>query len=111
MSEDMNRNEKRVKAVAAIGKLVGTGKLRPAKQRVCQDCDGLACHYHHPDYDRQLYVVPLCRHCHAKRHWKANRHKVYKPAIQDYITQAILEGRTDLQREPLEPSGIGHETG
>lgn len=39
-----------------------------AKERQCRVCDAGADHWHHLDYARPLWVIPLCRECHRLWH-------------------------------------------
>ena len=38
------------------------------KRLPCQECQGVPAQGHHPNYDRPLEVVWLCRECHLKEH-------------------------------------------
>jgi hypothetical protein len=50
-------------------KIVANNRARiiPIKYR-CESCGTKAEVRHHPDYNKPLYVVHLCRACHAKAH-------------------------------------------
>jgi hypothetical protein len=66
-------------ARAIINTHVRRGKLPPAKTMVCSVCDeALADHWHHhKGYDRanRLDVVPVCRDCHGREHWRQSLDK------------------------------------
>jgi len=63
------RYPERYKARAIIDDLVRRGRIRPPNNFKCH-CGQEANEYHHPDYSRHLYVVPLCQHCHKEIHPK-----------------------------------------
>jgi hypothetical protein len=59
----------RISARKRIAQLVADGKMPPARDLVCQQCDRPATEYHHHlgyDVEHWLDVVPLCRSCHEK---------------------------------------------
>ena len=65
-NRDKNRvkNQARMKVKYAIRK----GDIPKATTCMCADCEKPAREYHHPDYDKPLWVVPLCKACHVRRH-------------------------------------------
>jgi len=50
----------------SMAKAVREGKLPRIKTRKCVGCDCVANVYHHDDYSRPMWVVPLCYACHGK---------------------------------------------
>lgn len=61
------RNPKKRKAHIVVGNAVRAGKLLKSP---CQDCGNFTVEAHHPNYDKPLEVVWLCRSCHSLRHKK-----------------------------------------
>ena len=63
------RIAERVKATAhyAVKRLVVTGKLPPAANFACTDCDGPARCYDHRDYSKPHAVEPVCNSCNIRR--------------------------------------------
>lgn len=55
------------KAIYAVKKEIKAGKLKPAKECVCVDCNKPAFVYDHRDYNKPLDVVPVCSSCNRKR--------------------------------------------
>ena len=41
--------------------------------QLCKDCNELATHRHHEDYNKPLEVIFLCTKCHRERHRQLNR--------------------------------------
>lgn len=58
------------KARWAVSWEVRAGRMKPAKEMKCMDCENQASHYHHESYlpEDRLKVIPLCKLCHHKRH-------------------------------------------
>ena len=54
------------KSSASISYAIKTGKLPHPDSLQCHYCFKQAEQYHHPDYNRPLYVIPVCRKCHRK---------------------------------------------
>ncbi len=54
-------------AIAAVGRAVRKGLLKPAKECTCVDCGKQARDYDHRDYNKPLDVVPVCRSCNQLR--------------------------------------------
>jgi len=62
-------NQYKKTAYMSIFRAVKRGDIPEVHTQECYHCrDVVASHYHHPDYKRPLFVVPLCRKCHAKEH-------------------------------------------
>jgi hypothetical protein len=55
------------KAIYAIKKEILAGRLKPAKECLCVDCNKFAYVYDHRDYNKLLDVVPVCSSCNRKR--------------------------------------------
>jgi len=54
---------------ALIGSQVKLGLRAPPREYPCENrCGRLGQVYHHPDYDRPEYVVPMCHLCHGRLH-------------------------------------------
>jgi hypothetical protein len=85
-------------AADAIAMAVQSGHIPPAKELKCaRHNDGTqARHYHHPDYSRPLYVIPLCLKCHQACH-----RPMMMPAWRRRVLRAysILGGKTNEQQE------------
>jgi hypothetical protein len=54
-------------AHAAVNLAVQTGRLRPPKDFLCDDCGKTATDYDHRDYGKPLEVDPVCRSCNLRR--------------------------------------------
>jgi hypothetical protein len=60
----------RMQAAKAVREAIKRKQIRPARKCKCVDCGRKAQHLHHESYapEAWLYVIPLCRSCHKKRH-------------------------------------------
>jgi hypothetical protein len=67
------RNSQKIRAVAAVTRAVGLGKMPRAAELDCSHCPDSAQEYHHPDYDEPLQVVALCRLCHRDLHLQGGK--------------------------------------
>lgn len=56
------------RARSLITRMVKRGELPNVKTLKCIECEQPAKEYHHPDYERPDYVIPLCQKCHRKAH-------------------------------------------
>jgi hypothetical protein len=58
---------------------------------------GKAVALHHPDYERPLYVIPLCRSCHGKVHAgvmaEPETGRMYPKPVRDPATVAAVRQR------------------
>jgi len=65
-----------IRARVAVGTAVRRGHLSPASTMVCVVCKKAQAEqwHHHNGYDKAhwLDVVPVCRECHGKEHWRNN---------------------------------------
>lgn len=60
-------------ASSAVSYEIKKGNMVKANTLQCKDCGKNATHYHHHNgYEKPhwLDVIPLCRSCHIKRHWR-----------------------------------------
>ena len=79
---DARRKPEQVKAHNSVKHAVAKGDLPRVKTCTCADCGVQAEEYHHPDYSKPLWVVPLCKACHVRRHKKGET-VVASPLAQD----------------------------
>jgi len=57
-----------LKASNATAYAIRTNRLPHQKTLNCFYCPKQAEHYHHPDYSKPLFVIPVCQQCHQKLH-------------------------------------------
>ncbi len=60
------RHSEQRRAGSAIHIIVRNGKLPRPDTLKCSYCPTQAKEYHHPDYSKPLYVLPVCIKCHKK---------------------------------------------
>ena len=69
--EKRRHNNHRVLARREVFKATKRGEIPSAEARGCSmGCKSKA-EYHHPDYSRPMWVVPLCFKCHRRLHRSA----------------------------------------
>lgn len=82
--EYFQRPEIRTKRMArdAVNRAVKEGTIPNVSTCQCIDCGGPAQEYHHPDYNKPISVVPLCRLCHSARHRDGGSKLIYRRTAQ-----------------------------
>ena len=55
-----------LKAKNKVNNAIKRGDIPPVHTQECRECGEQAVDYHHPNYDQPLYVIPLCKKCHAE---------------------------------------------
>jgi hypothetical protein len=63
-------NKQKIKAHEKINRDIIAGKIPQAKKLSCEKCGKQASVYHHPNYLKKTFVIPLCRECHSEVHKK-----------------------------------------
>ena len=66
------RHPKRMKAKNAVNNAIRKGELPRPDTLLCINCFEQAKDYHHPSYEpeHKFKVVPVCKKCHRKIHYK-----------------------------------------
>jgi hypothetical protein len=62
------RFPEKVKARDTLNHSVDRGEIKLPTDYKCSHCEKQAIEYHHPDYSKPLFVVPLCKNCHEHLH-------------------------------------------
>jgi hypothetical protein len=74
--------DKKTRANQKIWLEIKHGRIPPARDLKCQSCgrgsEEVKMEYHHPDYDKPLEVIPLCRPCHLSLKRKPRPEKTLK---------------------------------
>lgn len=61
------------KAHIIVNNAIANGKIKPVGSYICSRCkERQAEHYHHPDYNKPLDVIPVCTPCHIAIHRESN---------------------------------------
>lgn len=58
----------RRQAKVIVNNAIASGNIQPAKTYNCK-CGKQAQQYHHPDYSKPLYIIPVCVKCHKEFHY------------------------------------------
>ena len=79
-----DRNQEKRAAHIAVRSAIRSGILAPAKTCAMTDMGGCSgrVEFHHPDYSKQLDVIPLCVEHHAAAHHKPRVHQVPAPLFE-----------------------------
>ena len=96
-------NPEKVKAHNAVRRAIEKGKLPKVTTCMCADCEKPAQEYHHPDYDKPLWVVPLCKPCHVRRHAPQVQGEVLGQAMPEM--RGVSEVCTDSDSDTDEGTG------
>jgi len=70
------KNPKKNKVQHKLFNEIRRKRLVHPSKLLCQDCNKQASEYHHPDYNKPFFVIPLCHSCHIKIHSNKSKEKL-----------------------------------
>lgn len=53
-----------------VNQAIKMGRIPRANTQVCANCGGEGEIYHHSDYNKPFDIVPMCKSCHRKWHYR-----------------------------------------
>ena len=82
---------------------VNSGRKPKATSLQCAHCENMASHYHHPDYDKPLEVIPLCTQCHGMAHRTAAETKIcaFRLDVPELVKLDILVKASGLNQSEV----------